>query len=105
MTPPSKRVAKTDSTPRDADIERLLHGRLHEPRRVLGMHAVGADEVVVRVLLPNALQVQLLDPAAQLERVPGTALFEWKGPRGDIASRYSMYPGGCVVSHASRVCA
>ena len=52
MTPPSERVAKVDTTPRDPDIERLLHGRLHEPRRVLGLHRVrdDADEAVVRVL-------------------------------------------------------
>ena len=42
MTPPSERVVKADSTPRDPDIERLLHGRLHEPRRVLGLHCASA---------------------------------------------------------------
>jgi 1,4-alpha-glucan branching enzyme len=90
MTPPSERVAKAGSTPRDPEIERLLHGRLHEPRRVLGIHSAGAHDAIVRVLLPNALRVRLLEPAVELARVPGTALFEWKGPRGDIAAPYRI---------------
>src|SRR5688500_8818930 len=90
MTPPSERVVDADSTPRDPDIERLLHGRLHEPRRVLGLHLVGADDALVRVLLPNARRVCLMEPAAELERVPGTALFEWRGPRRDVAAPYRI---------------
>ena len=90
MTPPSERVVKADSTPRDPDIERLLHGRLHEPRRVLGVHAVGAHDAVVRVLLPNALRVRLVEPAVELERLPGTPLFEWTGPRADVATPYRI---------------
>jgi len=68
----------------------LLLGRLHEPRRVLGIHSAGAHDAVVRVLLPNALRVRLLEPAVELARVPGTALFEWQGPRGDIAAPYRI---------------
>src|SRR5262245_46780968 len=90
MTLPSERVVKTDSPPRDPDIERLLHGRLHEPRRVLGAHAIGADEVLVRVLLPNALRVRLVEPAVELERIPGTALFEWRGHRASLAVPYRL---------------
>ncbi len=57
---------------------------------MLGIHSVGAHDVVVRVLLPNALRVRLLEPAVELARVPGTALFEWQGPRGDIAAPYRI---------------
>jgi 1,4-alpha-glucan branching enzyme len=90
MTPPSERVVTADTTPRDPDIERLLQGRLHDPRLVLGLHSIGADQAVVRVLLPSALRVHLVEPAAPLERVPGTALFEWRGPRSDIAAPYRV---------------
>ena len=90
MTPPSERAAKADMTARDPDIERLLHGRLHEPRRVLGVHRVGATDAVVRVLLPNAQRVRLLEPAVELARIPGTALFEWTGPRDSIALPYRI---------------
>jgi 1,4-alpha-glucan branching enzyme len=77
-------------TLREPDIERLLHGRLHEPRRVLGLHGIGATDAVVRVLLPNALRVCLLEPAVELARIPGTALFEWTGPRDSIALPYRI---------------
>ena len=66
--------------PRSPDVERLLAGRLHEPRLVLGPQAVSATETAVRVLLPNAQRVALVEPNVALERVPGTALFECTGP-------------------------
>ena len=90
MPTPTNRVMGADSPPRDPDIERLLYGRLHEPRNVLGIHAAGDGDVVVRVLLPNAARVQLVEPAADFERVPGTALFEWKGPGSRIRTPYRL---------------
>jgi 1,4-alpha-glucan branching enzyme len=81
-------AAQTDV--RHPDIERLLEGRLHEPRRVLGRHPVDATDDRVRVLLPNAKRVTLVAPAVELARVPGTALFEWTGPRQQLASLYRV---------------
>jgi 1,4-alpha-glucan branching enzyme len=81
MTPPNEHAAEAGTrAPRDPDIERLLQGRLHEPRRALGVQPIGSGNVVVRMLLPNALRVRLLEPAVELARVPGTPLFEWTGP-------------------------
>jgi 1,4-alpha-glucan branching enzyme len=85
MTPPDQRAADADAAPRDPDIERLLQGRLHEPRNVLGVHPVGENEVVVRMVRPDALRVRLVDPPVELARVPGTPLFEWTGPRDRVA--------------------
>ena len=87
---PSDRVDKIHTTPRDPDVERLLHGRLHEPRRVLGLHAIGADEAAVRVLRPDASRVRLVEPPVELTRVPGTALFEWRGPRASVTAPYRI---------------
>jgi 1,4-alpha-glucan branching enzyme len=78
-TPPARRDSATPTF--DHDIERLLQGRLHDPRRVLGAHTVGTGNVRVRVLLPNAHRVNLIQPAVELARVPGTALFEWTGAK------------------------
>ncbi|HUL82442.1 MAG TPA: 1,4-alpha-glucan branching protein GlgB [Gammaproteobacteria bacterium] len=75
---------------RHPDVERLLAGRLHDPRLVLGVHAASATDALVRVLLPNAKRVQLVSPEAELERVPGTALFEWTGPRRLLATPYRV---------------
>ena len=90
MTPPSERVAKSNTTARDPDIERLLHGRLHEPHRVLGLHARGADAAVIRVVRPDASRIRLVDPPVELTRVAGSALFEWTGPRDDIKTPYRL---------------
>jgi len=75
---------------RDPDVERLLAGRLHDPRRVLGVHPLSATDEIVRVLLPNAQRASLVSPEAELARVPGTALFERVGPRGALATPYRL---------------
>jgi 1,4-alpha-glucan branching enzyme len=90
MTSPSAGTSSSDARPRDPDIERLLEGRLHDPRRVLGIRPIGADEVIVRVLLPNARRVRLVAPAVELARVPGTALFEWRGSQRDVTAPYRI---------------
>ena len=89
MTPPSERNANVAATPRDAETDRLLHGRLHEPRLVLGPHARD-DEVTVRVLRPDARRVRLPDTSVDLARVDGTALFEWTGPRDRLTVPYRI---------------
>jgi len=75
---------------RDPDVERLLSGRLHDPRRVLGLHALSPAEAIVRVHLPNAKRARLVQPDVELDRVPGTGLFEWVGPRRAIAAPYRV---------------
>jgi 1,4-alpha-glucan branching enzyme len=88
MTTSPGNVARTDL--RDPDVGRLLAGRLHDPRLVLGPRPLSASEVIVRVLLPNAKRVTLVSPEAELERVPGTALFEWIGPRRKLTTPYRV---------------
>jgi 1,4-alpha-glucan branching enzyme len=88
--PSMNRVIPAGSTPLDPDIERLLNGRLHEPRQVLGVHDLSEQDVVVRALLPNAVRVRLVEPAVELERVRDTALFEWKGPRVGLTTPYRL---------------
>jgi 1,4-alpha-glucan branching enzyme len=80
----------TDDVRRTPDIERLLQGRLHDPRRVLGLHTVDAQTVVVRALLPSALTVRLVSPDVELARIPGTALFQWTGPSVAIEAPYKL---------------
>src|SRR5262245_21882922 len=74
----------------DPDVERLLAGRLHDPRRVLGMHPTSGGDAIVRVLLPSAKRVHLVGVEAELPRVPGTALFEWVGPRRAVTAPYRV---------------
>src|SRR5262245_49620082 len=88
MTTPTSGAARTDL--RDPDVERLLAGRLHDPRLVLGARALSATETIVRVLLPNAKRVILVSPEVELNRVPGTALFEWVGPKRRVSTPYRV---------------
>ncbi|HLF09697.1 MAG TPA: 1,4-alpha-glucan branching enzyme, partial [Gammaproteobacteria bacterium] len=74
----------------DPDVARLLAGRLHDPRRVLGIHTLGNREIVVRVLLPNATKASLVAPAVELKRVGQTALFEWVGPPRMLTAPYRV---------------
>jgi 1,4-alpha-glucan branching enzyme len=86
----SERVVMEHRAQHDADLERLLQGRLHDPRLVLGVHALGAHESVVRVLLPNARRVRLVEPDVEMEHLAGTPLFEWRGPRTAISAPYRV---------------
>ena len=90
MTAPRDNALALTTDPRNPDVERLLQGRLHEPRTVLGVHKTDSSNVVVRVLLPNARRAALLRPDAELTRVPGTALFEWTGSKRKIETPYRV---------------
>jgi 1,4-alpha-glucan branching enzyme len=63
-----------------ADLQALLHGRLHDPFRYLGLHRE-ADGWVLRVFHPYAEAVWLRLPSGTqpLEQVHPAGLFEWRG--------------------------
>ena len=67
------------STPA-ADLDALLHARLHDPFRYLGLHRE-AHGWVMRVFNPHADAVWLRLPSglSPLERVHPAGLFEWRG--------------------------
>jgi 1,4-alpha-glucan branching enzyme len=90
MIAPHEESMAREIAKRNPDVELLLQGRLHDPRRVLGVHTVGANGVVVRVLLPNARRAHLVAPAIELTRVTGTALFEWRGSRHELTTPYRV---------------
>ena len=68
----------------------LLHeGRHAEPFTVLGRHACGS-EVAVRVFLPDACDVCLVEGAWPLRRLAETDLFEWRGPAEALPLHYRL---------------
>jgi 1,4-alpha-glucan branching enzyme len=83
----NERLAVT-TDPLNPEVQRLIDGRLHEPRNVLGCHDVDGSNVIVRVLLPSARRVALIEPAVELVRIPGTALFEWTGSKRRLKTPY-----------------
>ena len=90
MTPPSERVAKRTRRRAIPTSNGCWTAGCTSRAACSASTRVSADDVVVRVLLPNALRVRLVEPAVELERVPGTALFEWTGPRDELAAPYRI---------------
>jgi 1,4-alpha-glucan branching enzyme len=72
-----------------AELQRLIEARHHDPFSVLGPHKEG-DQVVVRVLLPSCEAVSIAEGELSLERVPGTDVFEWRGPAKRVPERYRL---------------
>jgi 1,4-alpha-glucan branching enzyme len=71
------------------EIERLLEGRHPDPFSLLGRHITN-DRVTVRVLIPGARWVRLMETGVPLERIGDTALFEWHGQPGSLPERYRL---------------
>ena len=81
-----------------ADLQALLHGRLHDPFRFLGLHR-DADGWVLRMFHPHAESVSLRMASGlkPLERVHPAGLFEWRGPDAPPAPHaLSVSDGGHV---------
>jgi len=74
----------------DPDVQRLLAGRLHDPRSVLGVHSEADGHAVLRVYLPHAQRVELVAPATTLRRIGDSALFEWYGTAHALPRRYRL---------------
>ncbi len=60
------------------ELMRISDARHHDPFSVLGRHTDG-DQAVVRVFNPHATEVLIADGALPLERLPGSAFFQWRG--------------------------
>ncbi|MDH3871619.1 MAG: 1,4-alpha-glucan branching enzyme, partial [Gammaproteobacteria bacterium] len=72
-----------------ADLQQLLEARHHDPFNLLGRHTY-ADRDLVRVFIPGAAWVRIVETAASLERVGNTDIFEWHGPAGAVPERYRL---------------
>ena len=64
----------------EAELERIVQARHHDPFAVLGKHhAHGAE--VIRVMLPQAQSVRIGAKGPEMQRLPGTDLFECAVPQ------------------------
>ncbi|CAK0774672.1 1,4-alpha-glucan branching enzyme [Gammaproteobacteria bacterium] len=74
-------------------VRRILEARHHDPFAVLGLHLHGmGEEEVVRVFLPRAASVELLNgiEVLSMTRQHDTDLFEWYGARGQLTPHYQV---------------
>jgi len=78
-----------DRTEFQANLERIIQARHHDPFTVLGRHRED-DHLVVRAYLPSADEVTLAESNQPLRRRSGTDLFEWEGEAGSVPERYRL---------------
>ena len=67
----------------------LGQGRHSDPFAVLGRHGHG-DQAIVRVFIPGARQIQLVEQGHPLQRLARTDLFEWKGATEALPLHYRL---------------
>ena len=71
------------------DLARLTEARHHDPFSILGRHITGT-EARVRVFIPHAVEVSLVETDQPLTRQPGSDLFECRGPADSIPEVYRI---------------
>ncbi|MCU0833629.1 MAG: 1,4-alpha-glucan branching protein GlgB [Chromatiaceae bacterium] len=71
------------------DLRAVAEARHKDPFAVLGRHPEGGG-IIVRTLLPHAEVVTIAEGGHTLTRIPGTDLFEWRGPADAIPERYRL---------------
>lgn len=71
------------------ELRAIVEARHKDPFAVLGRHPEGGG-VVVRALLPRAESVTIAECNQAMNRIPGTDLFEWRGPTDALPERYRL---------------
>jgi 1,4-alpha-glucan branching enzyme len=71
------------------ELTRISEARHHDPFSVLGRHADG-DQVVVRAFNPHATEVFIAEGGLQLQRLPDSDFFQWRGDPSRLAERYRL---------------
>ncbi|MDM8547336.1 1,4-alpha-glucan branching protein GlgB [Candidatus Venteria ishoeyi] len=72
-------------------LQRITEARHHDPFSILGRHREGKNRDVVRVWLPNAETVMLVENKQIMKRLPGSDFFEWKGRSSTLPARYQVH--------------
>ncbi|NCA68761.1 MAG: 1,4-alpha-glucan branching protein GlgB [Sphingobacteriia bacterium] len=71
------------------ELRAVVEARHKDPFAVLGRHPAG-DGIVVRALLPHAETVTIADCNQMMQRIEGTALFEWHGAADTLPEHYRL---------------
>ncbi|MGD8941046.1 MAG: hypothetical protein PVJ72_16795, partial [Gammaproteobacteria bacterium] len=71
------------------EMLKIVEARHHDPFAVLGKHSL-QDEDIVRVFLPAAKEVFLVDIDAPMTRLPDTDVFVWQGPAESLPEHYRL---------------
>jgi 1,4-alpha-glucan branching enzyme len=81
-------VAKAISL--DIELQRIIDASHHDPFEVLGRHHLKDGNIVIRVFNPAAEKVSIPHAGTKMVRLPGTDLFEWRGPGEQVGNVYEL---------------
>ena len=71
-------------------LRAILDARGNDPFQVLGRHTEG-ESTVIRIFRPHTLSARIAETGAELTRIPGTDLFEWRGDAGELPPHYQIF--------------
>jgi len=72
------------------ELQRVIDAKHHDPFSVLGRHPAGKGSEIIRVFLPQAERVKILDNDVELERITGSDLFCWQGNATTLPHHYQF---------------
>ncbi|VAW77052.1 1,4-alpha-glucan (glycogen) branching enzyme, GH-13-type [hydrothermal vent metagenome] len=89
----------TDALSLPDALQRIIDARHHDPFEVLGRHEDGG-QTLVRAFIPWCKNVRLVENGAELKRIKGTDLFEWRGDGSKLPLHYQLaWVGDDGVEH------
>lgn len=78
----------TDS-PLDAELQKIIEARHHDPFSILGRH-VHDSQITVRAYVPHATDVMIVEGECKMERKAATDIFEWTGDVDIVPQHYRL---------------
>ncbi len=85
---PTKIIANTTDQP-DAELQKIIEARHHDPFSVLGRHLEGG-QVTVRVFLPASSEVTLGDEKLPMARLGSSDVYVYTGPANRVPEIYKI---------------
>ncbi|CAI8726576.1 1,4-alpha-glucan branching enzyme [Methylocaldum szegediense] len=73
----------------DSELQRIILARHHDPFAVLGRHRTPSGDVV-RAIIPQAETVRIGESGPEMQRIPGTDLFECRLEQDSIPQHYRL---------------
>jgi 1,4-alpha-glucan branching enzyme len=71
------------------ELQQIVDARHRDPFSVLGRHEE-KDRVLVRALLPRAVDASICEGGHRMQRIDGTDVFVWEGQRTELPERYRL---------------
>jgi len=85
----TSRIPTASSSRIDPDLKLLIEARHHDPFKVLGKHVRG-QQAIVRVYIPHAAAVTIVEGQLEMTRLPETDVFEWQGDPKLVPAHYRV---------------